>query len=74
MTLMGMRTAQVRRDMERKSQRIMRRKRRNMAASKPILSMSSGSLVWMRGETQPKIPSEIRGGLLSPTWYLTLGS
>ena len=45
-----------------------------MAASRPIFSTSTGSLVCTRGDIQPKIESDIRGGCLSPMWYLTFGS
>lgn len=56
------------------SQRISRRNRRNATASRPILSRSSGSFVCRRGGSQPHNESDMRGGGLSPSWYLTLGS
>jgi hypothetical protein len=60
--------------MQEKRCRNIRRKRRKATASRPILSTSSGSLVLIKGGIQPKRLSDIRGGCLLPTWYLTLGS
>jgi len=64
---MGTRTAHVRTEMPAKSQRMRRRKRRKVTASRPILSSNSGSFVFMRGGNQPNKESDIRGGGLSPT-------
>ncbi len=71
---MGMRTAQVNRETPVNNQRMRRKKRRKVTASRPILSSNSGSFVFIRGGNQPKIESDIRGGGLSPSWYFTLGS
>jgi len=71
---MGIRTAQVKRDIHVNSHRMRRRKRRNVTASRPILSSNSGSFVRNRGGNQPNIESDIRGGGLSPSWYFTFGS
>ena len=72
--LMGIRVAQQRTEIAVNIQRSILRNRRNVTASGPILSRSSGSLVWMSGGSQPKSESDMFGGFLSPTWYLTLGS
>lgn len=72
--LMGNRIPHVRRVIPEKSHRSIRPNRRNVTASRPILSTSSGSLVCIKGGNQPNKESDIRGGGLSPTWYLTLGS
>ena len=52
----------------------MRRKRRKAAASRPILSMSSGSFVRMRGGIQPNRPSDMGSGrLVSPEVVFDFG-
>jgi len=71
---MGMSTPHATIAMQEKRCRDIRRKRRKVTASRPILSTSSGSLVLIKGGIQPKRLSDIRGGCLLPTWYLTLGS
>ena len=72
--LMGTRIQQARPATPVKSHRKSRRKRRKATASRPILSRSSGSLVYTKGGSQPKRESDILGGVLLPSWYLTLGS
>jgi hypothetical protein len=69
---MDMRMAQVRRAME-KRYRNMGSKRKKATVSTPILSTSLGFFVFTKG-IQSKRLSDIRGGHLSPTWYLTFGS
>lgn len=64
----------VRRAMPVNNHRMRRRKRRKTTASRPILSRSSGSFVCISGGSHPHRESDIRGGGLSPSWYLTLGS
>ena len=71
---MGTRIVRVKRDTHVNSQRMRRRKRRKVTASRPILSSNSGSLVWNRGGSQPNMESDIRGGGLLPSWYFTFGS
>jgi len=71
---MGIKIPQQRMEMAVNVQRIILRKRRYVTASGPIFLSSSGSLVCMSGGSQPKRESDIFGGFLSPTWYLTLGS
>lgn len=66
-TLMGMSTPHVTNAIAEKSLRNMRRNRRNITASRPILSTSSGSLVLISGGNQPNKLSDMRGGPLSPT-------
>ena len=50
-----------------KRDRRRRRKRKKATASRPILSKSSGSLVWMSGGSQPNRESDIWGGGLLPS-------